>query len=327
MTPADARNKIAEIRPEVRKGASKLLAKFRERISFVESLKLLWIVMGVLGALVAGISRGIDGPLGFGLTIGGVTATALSGIAIGFLDRRKLEISQDAADAHEKSDAALDLAESLVSTLETSTQSVEAFDRKRRERLLAGQKMIEVLEASLVTGSGDVERTAEAMLRAAIQSIRSAVEYKGSDFFTLTIFRRVQEDGNEVMRRIAAQWTDPALAAKGGRDWHLGQGYTGVAWQNGLTNPNGDVIIGDTQAPGVPAQYPVPKPDPQREALYRSVASIPILVKSQNEVWGVVTATTDRPNVFVRDMENLKVQNVEMIRDVARIAALLAGVR
>jgi GAF domain-containing protein len=84
-------------------------------------------------------------------------------------------------------------------------------------------------------------------------------------------------------------------------------------------------VIGDTSDEAIKTQYLVDRPDPGREALYRSVAAIPILVNSGNEVWGVVTATTNRPNVFVRDKENIKVQNVEMIRDIARVAALLAG--
>ena len=127
------------------------------------------------------------------------------------------------------------------------------------------------------------------------------------------------------MQRIAAQWTDPEKAAAGGRSWARGEGFTGVAWNNAITNRFGDVIEDDTTKPHCRSQYPVKSIDPEREALYKSVAAIPILVGGTNDVWGVVTATSSRVGVFKRDTSNVTVQNVEMIRDIARIAALLAG--
>ena len=325
MSPDEARALIDQIRPANASGKSSLLLKFKNRIAAVENLRLVAVIGGVIGALVAAISRAIAGDLGLGIAVSGAVMAAVCGIMIALMDRKKLELSQEATDAHANGDQALDLAGSLADQLEATQAAVEGFDRKRRERLTAIQRMIEVVEASLVTNSGNVPKTAEGMLRNAVQSIRSAVEYKGVDFFTITIFQKVAGSGEEVMRRIAAEWTNPELALKGGRSWKLGSGYTGMAWQNALHNPNGDVVIGDTAEPLIRTQYPVDPYDPERECLYRSVAAIPILVDSGNEVWGVVTATTDRPNVFVRDRENIKVQNVEMVRDIARIAALLAG--
>lgn len=324
MKPSEAKASIAKLRPEVASGKTALLSKFKARIGAVENLRLVGVLVGVLGAFVAAISRSVQGNLGLGLAVGGAVTALVCGGIVGLMDRRKLEISQEASDAHEKADEAIEIANSLIEQLEAAQPAFEAFDRKRRERLTAIQLMIEVMEASLLTKS-DVVLTAETLLSRAIQSIRAAVEYKGGDFFTVTIFQKTSDGGPEEMRRIAAQWTDPGLAKKGGRSWKIGKGYTGVAWQKACTNAAGDVVIGDTSDDAVRSQHPVDHPDESRESLYRSVAAIPILINSGNEVWGVVTATTDRPNVFVRDKENIKIQNVEMIRDIARVAALLAG--
>ena len=125
------------------------------------------------------------------------------------------------------------------------------------------------------------------------------------------------------MTRIAAEWTNPHLAGDGGRNWKMGQGYTGGAWHRAETNANGDVVLSDTTPEHIAQEYPVAGRDPDRERHYRSVAAIPILIRHNNEVWGVVTATSDRVGMFDRSGPGL--QNVEMIRDVARIAALLAG--
>jgi hypothetical protein len=163
------------------------------------------------------------------------------------------------------------------------------------------------------------------MLKRAVASIRKAVDYQGGDFFTVSIFKKEDRGEGERMYRIAAEWTDPERASTGGRSWAFGKGFTGVAWQLACTNRKGDVVEADCSGAEIADKYPVDDPNPEREALYRSVAAIPIFVGATNEVWGVVTATTDRIGVFKRDRSNLQVQNVDTIRDVARLAALLAG--
>jgi hypothetical protein len=191
MNTADAKALIGRLRPEIASGKTALLSKFKVRIAAVENLRLVGVIIGVLGAFVAAISRSIAGDFGLALAVGGALAALICGVFVGLMDRKKLEISQEASDAHDKADQAIDLAGSLADQLETTQTAVEVFDRKRRERLTAIQRMIEVLEASLITRSGDVVRTAETLLSSAIHSIRAAVEYKGATSLRSPSFRRL----------------------------------------------------------------------------------------------------------------------------------------
>ncbi|MCE3460719.1 GAF domain-containing protein, partial [Staphylococcus aureus] len=77
-------------------------------------------------------------------------------------------------------------------------------------------------------------------------------------------------------------------------------------WHKAEANPDGEVILPDTAQDYILSEYPVPDRDPRREELYRSVASIPILIRHNNEVWGVVTATSNRPGVFDRSGPGLQ---------------------
>lgn len=303
--------------------STRLVEKFKSRIDAVENLRLWGVIVTVSGACVAALARMIEGDWGFGLAIGGAVAAAVAGLIVALMDRRKLEISTEATTAIESADVAIATAEEASSALQGLLKITEAFDKKRRERLAAFNKMVEAIEANLLSESVTPQQAAELLLRRAVHSIRSSVDYEGGDFFTLTIFQKKEVEGVTKMCRIAAEWTDPDKALAGGRSWAIGKGYTGVAWQNATTNPNGDVIIPDTSKHEIRAQYPVDDWNPDRESLYRSVAAIPILINERNDVWGIVTATSDRIGVFERDSENINVQNVDVIRDVATVAALL----
>lgn len=284
------------------------------------------IVSSVVGAAMLGVAGFINPPnsgdlpwkwvLGFAgafllLVFGGLVALAEHG-GVAEID--------EARAALDEAKAAVAESEKLQARLDSLIRAAELVDRRRRERLSAIQLMIETVEAAMLRHE-DANQTAPRLLRHAIHTIRKAIDYQGGDFFTLSIFR---SDGQK-MTRIAAEWSDPERAGENGRAWPQGQGYTGVAWARAVGNPGAEVIEPDTTLPHIASEYPVPSRDLGREALYLSVASIPILVGQGNEVWGVVTATFDRKDAFKRGGTWLERQNVDVIRDVARFAGLLAG--
>lgn len=310
----------ASLRARLKIGKIGLLEKYSARLDSIEGLRLWMVGVGVVGAFTVALSKAFEGGIGVGLAIAGAISVAIGGLVVARLDYRKLEIVREAKDAHDVAEQALDLLHERGRAIETA----ETLDRKRRERLLAIEQMLEAVEIGLIKKRNAAE-VATIMLSRSIAAIRKAIDYEASDFLTVTIFQKMQSADGEEMCRIGWQWTDPAKGEAGGRSWKLGQGYTGSAWNNALVNPDGDVIEADTHLEHCRKQYPVENSQASRENLYRSVAAIPILVGATNEVWGVVTATSDRSSVFQRDTSNVKVQNVDMIRDVARIAALLAG--
>lgn len=321
---------LLELRARLRKEEKGLLAKFSDRINRVERLRPWFGGIAVSGALLAAISRSIEGGWGIGLTIGGAALAFFGGLLVVVLDHKKLEITQDAKEAHDIADEALSTAETAEEELEklkhaaeTAAMEATAFDAKRFDRIEAMRRMIETVEAALVT-EADAAKSAGLMLQCAISRIRSAVDYHADDFLTVTIFKRglAGSSDGEHMIPIAREWTDPARAAEPGRSWPKGKGYTGVLWNMAVANRQASVIEADTTVAGMRDKYPVDDYNAEREALYKSVAAFPILVGKSNDVWGIVTMTSNRRGVFDHQ-GTLPSQSVGMVRDIAMVAALL----
>lgn len=315
------------LRAQLRKSEQTFFDKFSKRITHVESLRPLFGFIGVGGTLIVALARAVDDPLGLALTIGGAVVAGAGGAMVVLMDYKKLEISQDAKDAHRIADEALDaLAEKTreLEAAEATCRQAVAFDLKRLARIDATRLMIESVEAAFLNAA-DPKKSAQLMLRLAASRLRSAMDYKAGDFLTFTIFQKVKvRGGGEVMRPIAREWTDAHAASSLGREWKRGEGYTGRLWSLAHDDREVSIVEPDTQRPA--AQYRVENADPAREARYRSVASFPILIGSQDDIWGVVTATSDRAGVFDH-VGDLARQSVETVRDIAMVASLLAKLR
>lgn len=306
---------------ERRKGIQAVFSKYSDRILHLESFRPWLVGLGALGALIAALSRlDPDGTPGLVALIVGVVFAFVGAACAAAMDFKKIELGAQLKSLEEMAEKAIQLGREVAADRKKLEEGAAVLDRRRRGRLQAIEQMLQAIEAGLLASDEDAKKaTAATMLRRSITSIRNAVDYHATEFFTVSIFRR--ED--ERMVRIAAEWTNPDLAGNGGRNWKKGQGYTGGAWHRAETNPNGDVVLSDTTPDHVAEEYPVEGRDAERERHYKSVAAIPILIRHNNEVWGVVTATSDRIGMFDRSGPGR--QNVEMIRDIARIAALLAG--
>lgn len=320
---------LTDLRVRLKSGEKSFLGKYSDRVAVLERWRPWFAVGAVLGALIAAVARLFEGGWGIGLTVGGAVFAATCGALVALMDFKKLEISQEAMDAHSIADDALIELEAREADLAQSNQraaaalsEAESFDKRRLSRIEAVRLMVETIEAALIT-SATTEKSAERLLKVAAARIRSAVDYRTGDFFTLTIFKREARDPaeGERMHPIAREWTDPG-AAVGGRSWAKGEGYTGVLWSLAADNSKASVVEPDTSLPGVAERYPVSNPNAAREARYRSVVAFGITVGKSNEVWGVVTATSDRAGVFDH-RGDLARQSVETVRDVALAAGLL----
>ncbi len=325
-------NNPDELLTQLRGGEKKLFNKFSERITHVEGWRPVFGVVAVIGAMTAAIARAIPGEWGLGLTIFGALLAAGGGALVVLMDYKKLEISQDAKDAHKLADNAIteweackrDLA-AEKSNAEQAATGATAFDAKRLARIEAIRLMIESIEAALLSNA-DAETSAQKLLIAAVGNLQRAVDYNASDFLTFTIFKMSGEPQTGKMIPIAREWTDRNRAAEDGRSWVKGEGYTGVLWNLAETNPKASVVEPDTSLPGVREKYPVTNRDDEREDRYLSVASFPVLIGKENLIWGAVTATSDRRGVFDHS-GNMARQSVEAVRDVALAASLLAKLR
>lgn len=318
-----------ELRKKLNTSSEALDTKMVNRLAVVEWWRPIAAIGAVLGALVAGMSRLIEnGELSVGLAVGGAVFAATCGAAIALMDRKKLEISSEA-----KSSVAV--AEEVILELsnreaelsvekekyQTLNQNATRFDAKRNSRIQALRLMIDVTEAALLKNL-KVQTAANRLLQLPAATLRAAIDWESGDFLTVTIFRLGRDkSGVEVMKPIAREWTDSG-ASVGGRAWLKGKGYTGVLWALASADPKASVVEPDTSLPQMREKYPVDRGDPERENRYLSVASYPILIGKENEVWGIVTATSSRKGVFDHG-GRLARQSAEAIRDVALVASLL----
>jgi hypothetical protein len=324
---ADETINIPALRSAINAEQSDFLEKYSSRIDQVENFRPKAVILTAVGACLAGLSRVDPGSVGLVLLAVGSTMALLGAVAVGFMDRKKLEIGQNAKNALKTADAALNLAETYQREHEQLHEAANALDTKRRSRLSAIEEMTTMFEAGLLSKSDDCQ-VAEELLRHAIGSIRNAIDYRGDDVMSVSIYRRQGSGKHERLASIATQWTHPTKAFDSKKFCARNDGFSGHAWSNAEAHPDhfGDVIISDASLPHIRQKYPVNGSPAELEALYNSVAAIPILVKSKNEIWGMVYATSSRTCVFTPDESaSARIQNVGMIKDIARICSLLEG--
>ncbi|MBA4048629.1 MAG: hypothetical protein C0476_08830 [Sphingomonas sp.] len=180
--------------------------------------------------------------------------------------------------------------------------------------------MIEMIEQCL-TSELDTASTASEALNVAIYDLVAAIGFDAGEYWTLSVFE-IDLAEDEAFR-IAAGWADRAGAESDGRSWRKGEGYTGTAWSD-----DAEVIEGNTSDRRVQRRFSVPNAKARSYDLdrYRSVVCIPIRTGSGTDrrIWGIVTATSNKVDRFKDEAPGTELQAVDMVRDVARMMALLA---
>jgi hypothetical protein len=167
------------------------------------------------------------------------------------------------------------------------------------------------------------------MLDAGSNDLIGACGFEAGEKWTFSIFQRQKESKKQnshwVMRRIAVTWADRA----GEKDvepryWKKKEGFTGSSWQS-----DKEVVEADLREPDVASDYQVPAAK-QRESdaeKYVSVAVIPIRIGADDEMWGSVTATSDRSNRWRRGSTDPREQNVMVVRLISQLVAMQVALR
>ena len=213
------------------------------------------------------------------------------------------------------------LNESRLIILERDT--LLGLDEKRRYLLDAQSDIYEVCEA--LAEEPDITKVVEAILDTGINNITGAIGFDPGEDWAFSVFRRTEtEDGPEVMVRIAVVWADRQAQHKSARDWYLGEGFTGLAWKE-----KGEVIVKDATDTEHGQRYDIStaKELPSDKEKYISVAAIPIKVGTQDDVWGVVTATSNKVGRFMRRPNDIHSQNVDTVRVLARLIASQVAIK
>lgn len=281
------------------------------------------LVLVVGGGVLVGLGKLelFAEPHGSWITGVGLAMVFVGGLLAAIFDRRRAGLTSSAR-------AAIDLAQSFTDDrrlLESQIRAAEQLDSRRRHLLLAQFVMLEAAER--VPISAGIVTVIEAMLDAGSNDLEGAIGFEAGERWTFSIFQRGRVSSRskaEVMRRIAFVWAERSMEKRPAREWRKKEGFTGVSWQR-----DDEVIEADVLAPGVVEQYPVSlemqKPDDNQR--YVSVAVIPIRVGRDDDMWGSVTATSDRAGRWRREASNPGQQNVMAVRLLAQLIATQVALR
>jgi hypothetical protein len=278
--------------------------------------------IGIGSALVCTIGGGINGGMltaakdavtlkGLLVSIGGVSAMVSSALLI-FVDwetpkllNQVREHIKDARNFLRERDALLDL------------------DGKRRALLELHADVYETCERARADAS--IETVIQIMMDAGGIHLQAAIDTDRHESWAFSIFRKSRgRDDVEEMERIAVHWADRIGEQGRPRRWRKREGFTGWAWHDG-----DELIVHDINDQMYAGRYqgPVEKRRDGDADRYVSAAAIPIRVGVEDEIWGYVTATSNKPGRFKRDPTNLQSQNVETVRVLARLIATQVAIR
>lgn len=196
------------------------------------------------------------------------------------------------------------------------------LDDKRRSLLELQKTIYEACEA--IPRDTDIEHVLAAMVAPIDVEFRTSIGFENNERWALSIFRLVEQDGNEVMKRVVTLWAERGREANEGRCWGPKEGFTGWAWHEGR-----EIIVSDARAVEHSRKFDAPgeKQKPLDAERYVSAAAIPIQVGAEDRVWGVVTATSDMPGRFKSNPTDVRSQNVETVRVLARLIASQVALR
>lgn len=293
--------------------------KLTERVRWLEGRRPWFVGFGVIGGFAAALSRAFEEPTGIAVAVVGALVVAFSGLAVAALDFKKLELTSGFARIELVAERAIAAGRAAAVGQARKVAERQALDRRRVHRLTALAGLRDVLTQALAAGL-DVATAADAMIDVAAFDIVGAIGFEAGEYWTLSVFEI--DPSEETASRVAAAWVDQAGARNPGRSWPKGEGYTGVAWRDGV-----EVIEADTSTPAAMRRYHVlaARSRPYDSGRYRSVAAIPVSGAPGGDLWGVVTATSDRIGRFQDEEPGGPLQAVDVIRDVAGMIALLVA--
>ena len=207
---------------------------------------------------------------------------------------------------------------------------MQRIDTQRLQMQSAFSLMLEQTEQLLVASPRPgIEKAIKNLFDVCQAELLASMGMTYADKMTISVYKVVRKSSAEASCLEIVLNRKPNKAEEQdyvSRSWQKGEGYSGQAWMSA-----NEVIVPDTML--LPASLHTnklgaqAKEDPKAElSRYRSVASLPIFVGVENEVWGVVSVTTNQPDKFSTDLQDdVASQNVETVRILSKMIAVLVA--
>ena len=288
-----------------------------EAKALVWDSRLVKIILIVGGGLAVGIAQFTETVHHWPKWVGvcGALAMAIGGF-IGVL-REKTSIQ-----ALEEARSALEAARSYeVEGVYVQNYISDIEDKlKRMSHLHTAQfTMRETVEQCLMLNQKNEAVATQMVLTSAAPLLRAALNFQMDEEWTLSVYQaRPDMSGKETLFCVAADRFDKREANLT-RSWPIGVGHTGSTFAKA-----DETVVPDLSALQLGTLDKLPssishESDAQR---YRSIAAVPINVLNDAAPWGVVVATSSKPNKFTLDHDQKGSLNAEVVRAFAGIMAL-----
>lgn len=196
------------------------------------------------------------------------------------------------------------------------------LDDKRRALLEMQSDIYEACEAMPL--NRPLSEVLEKILAVGSVNINAAIGFDSGEAWAFSIFQKTGNGRGQKMTRVAVHWADREGEGHSPREWKKKEGFTGWAWHDAQ-----DIIVDDVRLSEHSGKYAAPADkrldnDMRR---YISAAAIPILIGTSDKVWGVVTATSNSAGRFRRNPHDVRAQNVDTVRVLARLIATQVALR
>jgi hypothetical protein len=178
--------------------------------------------------------------------------------------------------------------------------AIVEFDRQetalsRAIHLYSAMKdMIGVQEESILLNTS-ADDAIEKLIDVADRSLRLAADFKMAEHWTLSICKTEPSSNGRRQLRCIATRRSMKCDLSDARVWPEGIGAAGIALSKAE-----EVVVPDLADPALGTLHKIPGDLTRNhdDGRYRSIIADPILIGPETEPWGVVIATSDRPNHF-----------------------------
>ena len=271
-------------------------------------------LMLILGALVAGLAQFMDvkpsGIEGFQiLGFVGCTMVFLAGVWSVIYETNTSEELKVAAKTLESAEFFIDSIDSIDFLQE---------DLDRATNLIVANQLIRAFLDSLCTSSRGTSDDAlvKEILKISARYITLSMGLDGGNEWTLCAYKAIPDPNGKDKLKLVAHDRAIDCDMEEARNWEEGVGVTGICYSMGR-----EVIVPQLQSQGIGSLFNVGERSRTYDASrHQSIVAIPIQVDKDERPWGVLTASSDRPDHFAPNEPGL--QHVEGARALAGAMAL-----
>ena len=285
------------------------------RLQRADAWRVFFSVVVIVGGGIAAITQLIPSnfivPSSNWVGIFGAVLAILAGVVVAFTER-------DGPSMMERAQIAIDSAQELIAERENISKLIDQLygaDEKNRSIQTALRFILDYIDELNSSQGEDIKENLRNMFRSVLREIEISIGVTNKEQWTITVFMRNSE--NSLMVPLVKWRANRGEEDEPTRSWAKGSGYTGLAWANRT-----EIVLADTSSPTALALLKDIAPrDPE---LYVSVIAVPIKPSFDNDVWGVLTVTSDLKGRFSELANSGSAQSVENVKLLGAALSLFA---